>query len=169
MRDVTPERESQLSEMARKRCQSQRDAAKAAGLDDIDSNILMIVLTKFIDISTMAAIHLPIHLRSLLMQMFLDEQEMVAAAQERYADVSPENKDQLHELALAKIQHQDEKLDREQVLGEEREMISTSLFMLNVWMMGALTHMPNHVVPLFIKLALEQFRELMEIYEWKQN
>ena len=169
MRDVTPERESQLSEMARKRCQSQRDAAKAAGLDDIDSNILMIVLTKFIDISAMAAIHLPIHLRSLLMQMFLDEQEMVAAAQERYADVSPENKDQLHELALAKIQHQDEKLDREQVLGEEREMISTSLFMLNVWMMGALNHMPNHVVPLFIKLALEQFRELMEIYEWKQN
>jgi len=29
--------------------------------------------------------------------------------------------------------------------------------------------MPTHVVPLFIKLALEQFRELIEIHEWKQN
>ena len=34
-------------------------------------------------------------------------------------------------------------------------MVSTSLFMLNVWMLGALDHMPTHVAPLFIKLAPE--------------
>ena len=166
---LTPERERQLSEMAEKRRRSQQEAAKEAGLGDTDSNILMIALTKFVDISTMSVLRLPIHLRVLLMRMFLDEQETVAAAQDRYGDLSPENMKKLNEIAEDKIRYQEERLDQERVLGEEREMVSTSLFMLNVWMLGALDHMPTHVAPLFIKLAPEQFREMTEIYEWKQN
>jgi len=166
---MTPSREDRLREMTERRCQSQMEAAKAAGLGVDDEIILMLILDRFITISCAAIRSVPLHLQDLMMRMFLDEQETVVAAQERYESVSPENKPRIDEIASASVRHQGEMLDREAVAGEERNRVTAAMFMLNVWMMGAHSNMPASIDPLFSRLAMEQFRELVEIYGMERN
>jgi len=166
---MTPEREAKLGEMAKRRCKIQREAMEAAGLNPVDANILMIVLTQFIDISTNVILSLPVHLRNLTMKLFLGEQEAVKSAQDTHGHLSPEIMPQLEEIALAQMKNQEELLARENVVGEERERVNLALLMLNSWMMGMIGSMPSPMVSLFGKLSLDQFRELIEVYDGRQN
>lgn len=142
---------------------------EAAGLNPVDANILMIVLTQFIDISTNVILSLPVHLRNLTMKLFLGEQEAVKSAQDTHGHLSPEIMPQLEEIALAQMKNQEELLARENVVGEERERVNLALLMLNSWMMGMIGSMPSPMVSLFGKLSLDQFRELIEVYDGRQN
>ena len=168
---MTPEQEQEarLGEMARKRCKLQRKAMEEAGLSPVDANILMIVLTQFIDISTNVILSLPVHLRNLTMKLFLGEQEAVKSAQDTHGHLSPEIMPQLEEIALAQMKNQEELLARENVVGEERERVNLALLMLNSWMVGMIGSMPSPMVSLFGKLSLDQFRELIEVYDGRQN
>jgi len=162
--------ESRIKKMAEMRYQNQREAAKAAGLGEMPTNFLLFTLQDFAAVSCSAIFAIPRHLQDMAMKMFLDESELVASVQEKYKELSPENKLRLQEMVSEQAQLHNEVLDRERVSGDERNKVQIFLFMLNTWMMRTHESMASlGISSLFAKLAVEQFRELVEIHNMGQN
>lgn len=167
--NMTDPQETKLREMAARRCRNQMDEAKRANLSEEEGRGLVFALLYVTEATYKALAIVPRHLRNLTMQLFLEEQEMMRSAQEKYETVTTENQPILDEAVLSQMRKQAETFKREKVSSAEKELVTLSLLSMAMHMSETVDSLPRHIALLFLRLATEQFKELIVICNMDEN
>jgi hypothetical protein len=166
---MTVRQESKIREMGRRICQHQIEEAKKAHLTGEETARMVASLANLTAVTCDSLAIVPAHLCNLTMRFFLEEQEAAWDAQERIGAAVSEDQAAIYMTASDQVRKQQKILAQEKVSDVERGLVSLALFMMNMYVIQIATRLPKHTALLFVRLAIEQFKEMIVIYNVGEN